>query len=349
MNKYLINGRFIVRKIGGQERFARELLSATDKKISKGSLTLLVPLYAKENQIPLYKNIRVVKFGFVRRDLWEQIDLPFYATIHHFRIISLTTSTLFFPYISTIHDVSQDENFNLYHGFYGFLSSTWHNLMHRTCSKKSSLIFTVSNFSKERISSIFPTSKNKLVVLGNGWDHLNKTASDLSILSKLHLKSFSFYLSVGSLTPQKNYKWLYLEAKANRDSLFVVVGSQVKLTTDNFQPIPNLIFTGRLNDSEMKALMENCKAFIQSSLYEGFGIPPLEALSCGANLLLSNIPCFNEIFGGVATFFDPYGPTFDISKVEFISNKKRRNEILEKFTWDSLAAKFIASIFETKK
>jgi glycosyltransferase involved in cell wall biosynthesis len=58
----------------------------------------------------------------------------------------------------------------------------------------------------------------------------------------------------------------------------------------------NIHFTGYLTDGEIKALMQNCRAFIHPAIYEGFGIPPLEAMSCGADLIISTATCLPEIY-----------------------------------------------------
>ena len=98
----------------------------------------------------------------------------------------------------------------------------------------------------------------------------------------------------------------------------------------------NIIFTGYLSDSEIKALYEKCEAFIFPSLYEGFGLPPLEAKICGANLILSNIEPLQEIFKDYAYYVDPKNSR---TLVEAITNKKylktndNIDELKEMYNW----------------
>ena len=71
------------------------------------------------------------------------------------------------------------------------------------------------------------------------------------------------------------------------------------------QPPPNVLCLGYVSDGEAKALMANCKAIVFPTLYEGFGIPPLEAIACGApRVLVSDTPCMREVYGPHADYID---------------------------------------------
>nr|MCR5404394.1 glycosyltransferase [Butyrivibrio sp.] len=102
---------------------------------------------------------------------------------------------------------------------------------------------------------------------------------------------------------------------------------------------------GYLSDSYVKTLMKYCKAFIQPSLSEGFGIPPLEALSVGAEIIVSNATCLPEIYGNTAHYIDPLD--YDNIDLEAILSTpvEKPDAILEKFSWDH-AAQSLASIVE---
>ena len=98
----------------------------------------------------------------------------------------------------------------------------------------------------------------------------------------------------------------------------------------------NLIFTGSLSDGEIKALMINCKAFIFPSFIEGMGLPVLEALSCGADVCVSDIPVLHEYAGDSVHYFDPEEKALDLEKM--INEKVSKPEnALEKFSWDKAA------------
>lgn len=101
----------------------------------------------------------------------------------------------------------------------------------------------------------------------------------------------------------------------------------------------NVIFTGYLNDEKVKALMENCRAFIQPSLSEGFGIPPLEAMSCGAELIVSNVTSLPEVYGEYAHYIDPtLYENIDIDKI-LATPVGNPQELLDKYSWKKSAEK----------
>lgn len=92
-----------------------------------------------------------------------------------------------------------------------------------------------------------------------------------------------------------------------------------------------------MQDGENKALMQHCKAFLHPAVFEGFGIPPLEALSQGAPILLSNASCLPELYGKTARYFDPYD--YDVDLDALLSQPvEPAGEVLEKFSWDRTAA-----------
>ena len=93
----------------------------------------------------------------------------------------------------------------------------------------------------------------------------------------------------------------------------------------------------------MKALMSKCKAFIFPSYYEGFGIPPLEALSVGAKIIVSKAACLPEIYGNTAHYIDPDNPDINLNQLleQPVESPER---ILEKYTYDNAAEQLIACL-----
>ena len=82
--------------------------------------------------------------------------------------------------------------------------------------------------------------------------------------------------------------------------------------------------------------MKNAKAFIQPSKYEGFGIPPLEALACNAKVIVSDIPVFHEIYGESVYYIDP--DQYDVDLNELLMKKIQDNRaVLQKYTWKNAA------------
>ena len=82
--------------------------------------------------------------------------------------------------------------------------------------------------------------------------------------------------------------------------------------------------------------MRHCKAFLHPAVFEGFGIPPLEALSQGAKILLSNASCLPELYGDTAAYFDPCGYDVDLDAL-LAQPVSKPDKLLEKYSWDKTA------------
>jgi glycosyltransferase involved in cell wall biosynthesis len=121
---------------------------------------------------------------------------------------------------------------------------------------------------------------------------------------RLSLES-PYYLFVGTVEPRKNYRILPVIATALADFEFVVVGKngwKCNEIIQNFQETLNVKYIEECCDYALDGLYRNCKAFISTSLEEGFNIPALEAHNRGAKLILSDIPVHREIYGHIAKF-----------------------------------------------
>ena len=210
--------------------------------------------------------------------------------------------------------------------------------------KKGKHIFTVSEFSKNQIKDYYKVYTDKITVIPNGYEHFNDIKEDVSIFKKhLNLKENEFYFSLGSLQKRKNLKWIYEYAKKHPKEIFAVSGKaingMVSDTISSLKNLPNIILLGYISDAQVKKLMKTCKAFIFPSYYEGFGIPPLEALSVGAKIIISDIPCFKEIFGETAYYINPNNTKIDLNYILQNKNILSSKEILEKYTYDKSAKK----------
>ena len=352
MPRFAINGRFVVRKQTGQERFAKELISELDKIVKKDEFVLVVPEYAKD--VPNYKNISIVRYGKVKSHFWEQVSFYRYIRKHSLLSINLTTTCpLLAPGIVCLHDACLYEIHNLLtQNIYGRLSTAWHKIIFFFASKRAKRIITVSNYSKQKLMKYLHLPETKISVVYNAWQHFERISSDESIFGNLPnaVEKGNYFLALSSLTPQKNFVWIKRVALRNPNKKFVICGSAEGFTKlgENELKTPNMIFTGYITDSQIKALMTHCRAFIHPAIYEGFGIPPLEAMSCGAKLILSTATCLPEIYGNSAHYVDPYRYDYDLESLlqEPIAPP---NEVLNKYNWSTEAAKLYQVISDTCK
>ena len=128
----------------------------------------------------------------------------------------------------------------------------------------------------------------------------------------------NFILAVGTLEPRKNLTVLLtafeqaLHARSMEDFQLVIAGGHGWLSGPLLAAIEKsvarerIILTDYLDDENLRALYASCRAFVYPSLYEGFGLPPLEAMACGAPVIASRIPALVETSGGAAWLFDPH-------------------------------------------
>ena len=188
-----------------------------------------------------------------------------------------------------------------------------------TAWNKKRKIVTPSMHSEKEIRKYYGVSEDRLSVVCDGWEHMSDIKADESILDKLpQIKGKEFFFSLGSRYKHKNYAWVIKAAIKNPQYCFVVTGSDsYSSEIDNLKNTKpdNIIYTGYISDGEIKALYQKCKALIQPSLYEGFGIPPLEALSVGGKAIVSNTSCLPERSGDSVYYLDPYSDGADLDEL----------------------------------
>lgn len=338
--KYCIDGRFVTRGFGGQERYSYEILAELDKIIANDEFELVVPTYAEN--VPVYQNIKLVRYGDRKSGfLWEQID--FWRYLRKSKCLGIylcNTWPYFRPDISTIHDVTMLVLPNLYTNLYGKLSVLMHKALFKSAAHRSKLIFTISEYSRAEIERILHVEENRIILLGCGWQHFLRVKPDETVFDRhSEIKRGEYYLSASSITPHKNFKWVKESAKFNPSSIYAIAGKKVGLSVDRDDDTPsNLIYLGRVTDEEMKALMKHCEAFLHPAKSEGFGIPPIEAMSVGAPLIISNATCLPEIYEDSAHYIDPDDASLDLDNLlaEPVGDAKR---ILDRYSWEKIARK----------
>lgn len=340
MGKVVVNGDYLAfDTFAGVSRFATELLNELDKLSSKGELELLCPEYVKK--VPLYQNIAIVKYGNELVNRWKHTSLPRYIKSHRALLVDLTQA---FPLsvrgITCVHDCIPELVDTAYTGFKDKCIKKPIKLIQRKLILKRSLhILTVSDFSKKDLVRIYKVDPRKITVVHNAWQHIKRTPYDSSILdynSSLH--SESFYFTLGSRVPHKNIEWIIAAAKANPNDTFVVSGENKYCTYFNQKIFPvNIIFTGYISDGAIRCLMHKCKAFILPSFYEGFGIPPMEALAEGAEIIISSAACLPEIYGESAHYIEP-GDYKNVILDEILKSPvKSGKETLDNYSWENSA------------
>lgn len=325
----------------GIQRYAYEMLRAMDETKLPFECQVLVPEY--QEILLEFKNIKVVRYGSHKGFWWRQIDFPKYCKVNNALSVDLTLGLpMSGADIVCFHDCIYESYPNDFVGLKRKLKRKSYLIRARRNIRKSRAIITVSNTSKSELKSIYHIPDDKISVINNAWQHYSAIVSDNQIIEELGIKEREFYFSLGSRLPHKNFEWMIAAARQNPRDTFVVTGSnKIAGTSDNQTPA-NIIFTGYLSDSQVKALMENCKAYVHPAIVEGFGIPPLEALSCGADIIISKASCLPEIYGKAASYFDPLEyENIDLDKLYEKKSEECKKSVLDKYSWNVSASKMI--------
>ena len=308
-----INGRYLSQKMTGQQRFSAECVAGLDdwlerhpETLARQRFVILTPPGAAA--APPLRHMSVRAVGSLQGHLWDQIDLPRHAMGGV--LLSLCgTGPLAHPrHIITIHDAAPFANPDNFTTKFRMAYSVLVPLL----AKAARRIVTVSEFSKAELARYCKVGTEKFHVVANGADHILRTPADRSVLAQYGLDGRRFVFALGSLSVNKNFG-LVVEAfnRLNRSDLTLAVagGNNASVfATYEIKDTANLVRLGYVSDAALRALYESAMCFVLPSLYEGFGIPPQEAMLCGCPTIVSTAPALVETCGDGALFCDPYAP-----------------------------------------
>lgn len=334
MKKYAIAGVFVERTLTGVTRYAWEIMNQLDTLITEKNIEieLVVPKGVKVNE--KYNNIKIVHYGKNRKFFWLNCSFINYIKKNKAVGIHLGVNVPWLkPDIVCIYDVNSIANpsfFSKYH----YIKT---KLEKEIAVKKGKQVFTISRFSAEEIEKYIGGKSKDYPIISCGWQHMNRILVDGDSKSKFGVDVGSYFFSMSSIAPTKNFKWVIEAAKQNKNQIFIIAGgTDPKSFGINSleEEVPNVKYVGRVSDENAKLLMRDCKAFIFPSYYEGFGIPPMEAFACGApDVIVSDIPVMHEVCGSSAHYIDPFNYTdIDIEKImqqETFDFK----QVLNRYSW----------------
>lgn len=343
--KYYINGRFLTQRITGVQRYAREMTLALDQLLQErtsdqNEYTILAPKNVIDT-LPC-KRIQFKVCGHLTGHLWEQIELPYYAKDGYLLNFCNCAPLIKKNQAVTIHDAA----IAAFPSAYSWKFRLWYRIMYIVLGKRLNTIFTVSNFSRNELNKYFGIPKEKIHVTYNGVEHLKDIQPDDKILAKIPK---DYVLAVSSQNPTKNFK-LVLEAAEQLPKINFVIagGSNTKVFNGKVEKtLANVYYVGYVSDQELVSLYRHAKVFVYPSLYEGFGIPPLEAMINGCPVIVSNQASLPEVCGDNAIYCDIGAhnqlPNLIMETCSMSnSNKTSRQLILSKFSWQK-AAKLLFS------
>ena len=306
-----LNGRFLTQTVTGVQRFSIEIVKAIDDLMLQGNWpeTILLAPRASATATATYagasySTLRLQEAGRTRGHIWEQTELP--AAARGGILINLgNTAPLMFGrrQIVVIHDAGV---FDTPHS-YSRSFRAWYKMLQHGLVRTGAKIVTVSHFSRERIAARLHLDPARISVMYEGAEHILREPADRTILERHGLRPREFALVVGNRVAHKNLGALRdaAVALARRGIAIAVAGAS---NLEVFQDIGDGCFTetrlGRVSDAELRMLYEQAVCLLFPSRYEGFGLPPVEAMACGCPVLATRGGAIEEICGDDALYFN---------------------------------------------
>ncbi|QOZ47339.1 glycosyltransferase family 1 protein [Bradyrhizobium sp. CCBAU 53340] len=313
MPDVFINGRFLSQPVSGVQRFAAEIVEAIDQLIDRQQLperlrganwTLLVPPNA-EDRLSL-KHVRVAKIGKRTGHAWDQIDLAMAARSGILVSLANSGPVLHRRHHIVLHDAQVFRHPEFFSRSYGWFHRCLGWLYARTAR-----IITVSYFSRRELSDVLNIPVDDISVCSNSAEHLARIPPDDAVLRRLNLVPGRYFLAVGSNKRNKNIELVARAIKSlPRDYPLVIVGgvNERVFGRNDATADDRVIPTGHISDASITALYSHATALIFPSLYEGFGVPPLEAMVFGCPVIVSDIAVLREVCGDAAEYCSSTDP-----------------------------------------
>ena len=264
--------------------------------------------------------------------------------------------------VTVIHDLTPV----LFPEMHEWMSSKLQRWFLPSILKRTDHIITNSKYTKGDVLKVYPFTKEKTTAILLGKETIFQPTSNDAGLVKYGVRS-PFILSVGTLEPRKNLSRLLAAFESLKQSIhtnfqLVLVGKKGWKNRDLMERIAtspfskDIVLTGYVERMDLPALYSSAAFFVYPSLYEGFGLPLLEAMACGTAILASKVSSLPEVGGEAALYFDPYSVQ-DLTQqlIRLVQNdeerERRAHSCLQRstqFSWEK-AAKETKAVFERIK
>lgn len=307
-----------------------------------------IPWYSVQEQLQL--------IGIIKKEKVDLMHFPHWNIPYFYRQ----------PYVVTIHDLIMFHFPRAQATTLGpvkfWVKDMAHRLLLRKISKNAKHIFATSEFTRSDIHATLHVPLEKMTVTYQAPFEVIQNMDDInheSLLAQYNINK-PYILYVGAAYPHKNLRrlidaWKLYEQKYASTHQLVLVGkenyfySEIKKYQQAVAPESHVLFTGFVPDEELSVLYEHASLYVFPSLYEGFGLPPLEAMVHGVPVVSSNQSCLPEVLGNAALYFDPQNRDEMVEKIHsgltdilLRENLKiHSKKILQKYSWETLASQTI--------
>ncbi len=343
---FVVNARFLTQPITGTQRFAIELCRGL--KQLRPDVVLLAPDNILQKDIAEELDVQVV--GRIKKGIiWEQVELPLLLRKRGNPLLINLCNLAPLAYHNNLVSVL-DLSFHLHPEWFSRPFALLYNFVIPRVARKARQVVTISENSRQDIVQHFgvPASRVDIVYPSVSGIFLNPPVQPPAN------RYGRYVLAVSSIDPRKNFRGLIEAFKAGKfgNTKLVIVGTEYKVFADNTLKTlvtgdPRIVFTGYLSDEELVGLYQHALGFAYPSFFEGFGIPPLEAMACGCPTLVANTTSLPEVCGDASVYVDPY----DVNSIrdgldKLLNDEILRSELIRKgyqrlahFNWQDSARK----------
>lgn len=361
-----INGRFLAAKRTGVQRAAFNLIQSLFSVDRENEYIVFAPQDFERKDNWNFENVRVIpcqirKGESLRNHIWEQMFLPKLAKSHNIDILHSPANTAPFFYrgksIINIHDLC----FVVNPQWYSWSFRTSYNLLVPRLAKKATRVITNSNNSRNDLLQFCDLPADRVSQVYWAVDDLFHQP-DQSSTHGVDVTDYILY--VGTLDPRKNIRTLldaYVSMRAKNPDVktkLVLIGgesplfAEVRLNVTKYKE--DIIFKGFVDDVTLREFYRKATLFVYPSLYEGFGLPPLEAMVSGAPVVTSLTSSIPEVVGDAAVLVSPYDANqLGEAMATCIKDKDLREKLRErgyeqvkKFNWNRVARNTLAIYYE---
>lgn len=365
-----IDGHMIGDHSGGNESYYTNILKSME--VPEGS-TFILFLKTSVDDTPYRDKFKIVRFkssSAFQRVFWE---LPKLCEKYHLDLIHLQYFIPFHrpcPVVTTIHDIS----FEHYKDIFTRIEYLRQKILIPYAAKKSARIITVSENAKQDIVKMYHVPAEKIIVTGNAVNSRFRKLSSIELKEMQLREKFSigagpYILTVGNLQPRKNLPRL-IEAfrrfqVEHTEYRLVIVGKKawmydgvLKAAASNVweddaasyrsaerkqgnSSDNSILLTDYVSDEDLVRLYNAASFFVYPSFFEGFGIPPLEAMACGIPVAVSCASSLPEVVGDAGLYFDPFNTSDIVASLDRLATDEiirqqliiRGYERVNKFSW----------------
>lgn len=356
--------RMLVRPHTGMGRYVSSLLRAVCRTHTAHRFTCIVNPGTPPDAVPDDPRFQVAVTdspAFSPRDQWRLprlLEKVRPDLLHSLWFASPLAPGV--PFVATLYDLTHLK----YPQFYPWKYRPYYKLVALPAARRAARVMTISNASKEDLVRIAGVREERIRVVPGGVGEGFLGASTGAALTPGQAGVTipdDYILYVGNLLPHKNVMrlvraWGRLRA-AGVTSAALVICAQPQQTwpaltgeARRLGVADALVNVAGASDETLRALYSQCRLFVFPSLSEGFGLPPLEALACGAPLVVSDIPPHREFFSGAALFADPTDEADIAAKMaealeggpEAEARQRAGEALAARLTWEASAEKLLA-------